>query len=299
MTRLLRSLNHQSKETQEAIQAMESWIASCDHHRSAETELLDRDIAIRTKLNLVDQAERVRISPTPQLDNLFSQFNEEPTPQANHQNQVRPPPQLNFEDSSSEHETDPDTPSIRIHRQVKTSRRPRQSPDFASDQKASVFRCIPTQMSTKTPKSRNKTENSSKSTRLKVNVPQMDAPTQNDDIPFISNPQTALEEMIVQRRQAGKLSRPDVSTTPDFPNDNSILAQLAREQHAKKKRTKKPNVSVPITMDQSFSSTDEDNLLTGRLPKIADIRTSYHLPTQYNLLPAVNHTAMVSSHAAK
>ena len=26
---------------------------------------------------------------------------------------------------------------------------------------------------------------------------------------------------------------------------------------------------------------------------------SYHLPTQYNSLPAANHTAMVSSHAAK
>ena len=54
MTRLLCSLNHQSKETHEAIQALESWINSSDHLRSAETELLDRDIAIRTKLNLVD-----------------------------------------------------------------------------------------------------------------------------------------------------------------------------------------------------------------------------------------------------
>ena len=109
MTRLLRSLNHHSKETHEAIQALESWTNSSDHLRSAETELLDRNIAIRTKLNLVDQAERVRISPTPQLDNLFPQDNEEPIPQAHHSNRIRPPSQLNFEESSSEPETNPDT----------------------------------------------------------------------------------------------------------------------------------------------------------------------------------------------
>ena len=108
--------------------------------------------------------------------------------------------------------------------------------------------------------------------------------------------------MIVQKRQAGKLTRPNVptttTTTPDFPNDNSLLARLSREQHTKKK-SMKPNVSAPIILDQCFSSTDEDNPITRSLPKIADIRTSYHLPTQYNSLPTANYTAMVSSHAAK
>ena len=177
MTRLLRSLNHQSKETQEALQALESWINSSDHLRSAETELLDHDIAIRTKLNLVDQTERVRISPTPQLDNLFTLDNEEPTPQTQHSNWIRPPPQLNFEESSTEPETIPDTTSVRIHRRTKTSRQPIQrSPDFASDQTPSVFRCIPNQKPTKTPKSHEKSETRLRPTTSKNRPPRIATP---------------------------------------------------------------------------------------------------------------------------
>ena len=181
MTRLLRSLNHQSKETQEAIQALESWINSSDHLRSAETELLDRDIAIRTKLNLFNQMERIRISPTPQLDNL--QQNEEPTPQCRVHRRLLNSGSLDDPNSPEEPDTLLDTPSVQIQRKIKTSRElPRRTPNFASDQTASVFRGIPTQTSTKTPKSRHELESSSKFTRPKPNVSRMGSPTREDQV---------------------------------------------------------------------------------------------------------------------
>ena len=65
MIRLLRNLHHQSKETHEAIQALESWTSSCDKLRTAEMELINREIAVQTKMDLFDQTEWIRISPTP------------------------------------------------------------------------------------------------------------------------------------------------------------------------------------------------------------------------------------------
>ena len=137
------------------------------------------------------------------------------------------------------------------------------------------------------------TESKAKPTRINTPIQEGDNSIQRNGAPVISNPRNALEKMIVKKCQGRKLARPKVSTKPDFLNDNSLLARIAREQQTKKKM-KKPNVSAPIILDQSLSSKDKDNW-----PRIANVRTSYHLLTQYNLLPAANVTAMISSSVPK
>ena len=113
------------------------------------------------------------------------------------------------------------------------------------------------------------------------------------DVPYISTPQNALEEMIVKIRQLGQLARPKVSSKPYLSHENSLIVRLAKQQQAKK-NTKKPNVSATIHRDQSLSSTDEDDL-----PRIADVGTSFHLPTQYNSQPSANFIGMISATTRK
>ena len=57
ITRLLRTQNHQLKQQQEALQAVESWIKSYDRMRIQEMELLGKEIAIHTRLEQMKQQE--------------------------------------------------------------------------------------------------------------------------------------------------------------------------------------------------------------------------------------------------